>query len=345
MGVVGVGLAMAGGSIPFVEAQFGVCGILPPMTSTQWQVSLFYTVPVSIVLLVLTAVTVIICRKVYLQGKKASKWMAGKSMSITKKVFWQSYWYVVAFYVTMPFVLLSFYLPYESTGDFWVFAVTAVLVPLQGMMNAFVYFQRNKGLIDIFSWTFGSCFKRCGKLCELKREEDEKNEDNETKQVRTAKLAGQGHPSRFASTNSSHINMESTEETGGTVQVDGVPPRIGGGNPVSHARAYLRASTTTTVDCYRKSELASSLELFREEMSPGKEGEDENDEKLLTSAGETDQDQSSSGESTDSSPEVSSQQEDDDDAALAAVLEYWKLNEEEESPPEQGFIRRRMTVA
>ena len=53
----GMGLAMAGGSIPFVVAQFGVCGILPPLTAAQWQVSLFYTMPVSIVLLVLTTAT------------------------------------------------------------------------------------------------------------------------------------------------------------------------------------------------------------------------------------------------------------------------------------------------
>jgi len=66
-------------------------------------------------------------------------------MSITHKVFWQSFWYVMAFYVTLPFVLLSFYIEYTSKKHFWILALTAILAPLQGLMNALVYFQRTKG--------------------------------------------------------------------------------------------------------------------------------------------------------------------------------------------------------
>jgi len=142
-----IGLGMSIGSLPYIKPQFGVCGILPPLTSARWQVSLFYTAPVSIVLVVLSTTMVSICWTVYIQRMKSSKWVADKKkqLSITRKVFWQSFWYMMAFYVTLPFVLLSFYLEYTSEKHFWIFAGTAILAPLQGLMNALVYFQRTKG--------------------------------------------------------------------------------------------------------------------------------------------------------------------------------------------------------
>lgn len=152
-----IGIGMAAGSLPFIEPQFGVCGILPPLTASKWQVSLFYTGPVCIVLVVLTAVTVTICRVVYVQRKRAQNWLLDKKESIVRKVFWQSFFYVAAFYLTLPFVLLSFYVKFETPKNFWIFVATAILAPLQGFMNAMVYFQRSKG--------FQRCCKRlscCG---------------------------------------------------------------------------------------------------------------------------------------------------------------------------------------
>ena len=145
-----VGFGMAGGSVPFIQPQFGVCGILPPLTASQWQVSLFYTGPVSIVLVVLTVVTACICRKVYVQRQKMRRWLMNQRLSITKAVFWQSFWYVTAFYVTLPFVLVSFYVKIDSDQYFWILVATAILAPLQGLMNALVYFQRSKGVRAFF---------------------------------------------------------------------------------------------------------------------------------------------------------------------------------------------------
>ena len=149
--VIATGLGMSVGALPYIEAQFGVCGILPPLTASQWQVSLFYTVPVSVVLIVLTAVTVSICWHVYAQHVKVRKWRADKQASVTKIVFWQSFWYVSAFYLTLPFVLLSFYVKFESPRYFWIYIATAILAPLQGMMNALVYFQRSKDFRALLS--------------------------------------------------------------------------------------------------------------------------------------------------------------------------------------------------
>ena len=79
MVVVLTSVALAAAVIPFVQAQFGVCGILPPLTSSQWQISLFYTGPVVAVLLVLDTTTATICRRTYLQQQRARKWQLGNS--------------------------------------------------------------------------------------------------------------------------------------------------------------------------------------------------------------------------------------------------------------------------
>ena len=153
------GVALAFGAIPFIEPQFGVCGILPPLTASQWQVSLFYTAPVSLVLLVLTGSTVAICRSVYMQEQRARKWKFGRRnssiQSKARSVFWQSFWYVSAFYVTIPFMLVSFYVPFRYPEGFWIFVVTAILAPIQGLLNALVYLQRSKKL----RWICGSVLR------------------------------------------------------------------------------------------------------------------------------------------------------------------------------------------
>ena len=162
--LIGIGLAV--GSLPYINAQFGVCGILPPLTSSQWQVSLFYTGPVCVVLLILFVATTIICREVYTQQKRAVKWRMvngedrldppsdtirrtprskpSKRSSLAKRVFWQSFWYVMAFFSTLPFVLVTFYIRFTTPQHYWLLVVTAVLAPLQGFMNAMIYFQRSR---------------------------------------------------------------------------------------------------------------------------------------------------------------------------------------------------------
>ena len=155
------------GALPFIKPQFGVCGILPPLTASQWEVSLFYTAPVSVVLFTLTVSTVAICWHVNTLYRRAQKWRFGnnnkrnnnnkKSLAITREVFWQSFWYVLAFYVTLPLMLLSFYVPFQFPRDFWIFVVTAIFAPLQGSMNALVYFHRSK------LWPSSCCVKCCAR--------------------------------------------------------------------------------------------------------------------------------------------------------------------------------------
>ena len=50
----------------------------------------------------------------------------------------------MAFYVTLPPVLLTFYIEFETTQHYWLLVLAATLAPLQGFINTMVYFQRSR---------------------------------------------------------------------------------------------------------------------------------------------------------------------------------------------------------
>mmetsp|Transcript_17337 Transcript_17337/g.40238 ORF Transcript_17337/g.40238 Transcript_17337/m.40238 type:complete len:362 (-) Transcript_17337:248-1333(-) len=67
-------------------------------------------------------------------------------MKLTRKVFWQSFWYMVAFYVTLPFALFSYYWKFKSVHDIWILVIVGFIHPSQGIMNSLVYFQRSSSM-------------------------------------------------------------------------------------------------------------------------------------------------------------------------------------------------------
>ena len=144
--VVAIGLGMAVGALPFVGPQLGICYVQqPPSTASYWPKTMFFTVPMASVLAVVTACTIAICISVSRQQRKAMRWaMRQKGLLVSRKVFWQSFWYVMAFYTTLPFLLLSYYVEFRDENYIWVFVVTAMLAPLQGFMNFLVYMIRTR---------------------------------------------------------------------------------------------------------------------------------------------------------------------------------------------------------
>mmetsp|Transcript_1171 Transcript_1171/g.3013 ORF Transcript_1171/g.3013 Transcript_1171/m.3013 type:complete len:493 (-) Transcript_1171:993-2471(-) len=142
--VVLVGITLAFVGIPFYGNQVGLCYVLvPPGWKNYAPISMFYTVPIGLGLLVLTTATVMICVKVYRQEKASRRWsMHKRNMKLTRKVFRQSIWYMLAFDITLPFALASTYWHYTSERGFWVLVVSGFVHPIQGFMNALVYFQR-----------------------------------------------------------------------------------------------------------------------------------------------------------------------------------------------------------
>lgn len=103
----------------------------------------FYGAPVATVIFVVTLLSAAICLQVYTLQKASLRWATRKSMELSRKVFWQSFLYVAAFYVTLPFVLLSYYIKFAGGTSFWIFGVAAVMAPAQGLINALIYFQRS----------------------------------------------------------------------------------------------------------------------------------------------------------------------------------------------------------
>lgn len=163
--LITVGLGMAFGAFPFVGPQVGICGLLePPAAPSLLPVAFFVTAPIAIVLTTLTVNMVLICWKVYRQQRRAQRWMAEANMALTRRVFWQSFWYILAFYVTLPYLIFSHNLSFPTRLHYEVnLAFTAILAPAQGFLNSLVYFQRSKGL-KIFGYIFCCLPRWCGKL-------------------------------------------------------------------------------------------------------------------------------------------------------------------------------------
>ena len=137
------GLAMTIGSYPSFGPQLGVCGILtPPATASNMWYTVFYAIPVIVVMAVVTVSTVIICVAVYRQEQASKRWSASISTrSLSRKVFWQSFWFMGSFYLTFPILVVAFY---QRTEDIELLISNAILFPSQGWLNALVHFQRSK---------------------------------------------------------------------------------------------------------------------------------------------------------------------------------------------------------
>ena len=157
--ICSVGTALALSAIPYVGPALSGCDVLiPPGTATLWPATIFYIIPLCFVAVVLSVATAATCHGVYRQQKKAQRWMADRSMELSRRVFWQSFWYVLAFCVAMPWVLVTFYVEFRSSTHLLVHYISLGLVaPSQGLLNSLVYFrrQRAKGGNLCFGFGFG----------------------------------------------------------------------------------------------------------------------------------------------------------------------------------------------
>ena len=144
-----IGTTQAFISIPWVGPYARLTGICaqqkPPRVSSDVPLTFLLTVPISLVLVVMTATTAAICVHVYLGEVKANKWRADKRMVMTKTVFWRSFWYVMAFNVTQPMLLVQNYRAFSSrTEGEAILIVSAILAPSQGILNAIIYTHRSR---------------------------------------------------------------------------------------------------------------------------------------------------------------------------------------------------------
>ena len=64
-------------------------------------------------------------------------------MRLTRKVFWQSFWYMMAFYVSQPVLFMAFYWKYGTPVDFWILVLSGFMSPSQGFLNSLIHFHRS----------------------------------------------------------------------------------------------------------------------------------------------------------------------------------------------------------
>ena len=204
-----VGLAL--GAIPFYGPFFGYCHIyliLVPVRATgeDLYVGFFYFIygPLFLSIVILGVITMKIFLSVKSTANQSRRWRPSaafrlrlsnqgaqgrerprapfsRDMSsqgqIVRKVFWQSLWYFLAFLVIWPYHFVYVVVMAFFPLGFGFIAVSIFLTPLQGFLNALVYFRPR-----ILSWYAERVAERKRRRPELSEEDSSPTGDNNQEQ-------------------------------------------------------------------------------------------------------------------------------------------------------------------
>lgn len=77
-----------------------------------------------------------------------------KRRSLASRTFWQSLYFLAAFYTVWPIQFVAFLVPLVER-NYWIYLLAAILGPLQGFLNATVVFYRDREALN--SRAFTSC--------------------------------------------------------------------------------------------------------------------------------------------------------------------------------------------
>lgn len=148
--VLVTGVALACSSIPFHLGDYRWCYLQnPPYADSSLPGIFFFIVPVSLCILMITVMTGMVVLFVRFTEKKAARYSAKQrdepaAMSaLLKRLLFQSFFYVGAFYVVWPVMFASFMVR-PTPSNYWFYVVAAILGPSQGIFNAVIFFQRKK---------------------------------------------------------------------------------------------------------------------------------------------------------------------------------------------------------
>eukprot|EP00562_Extubocellulus_spinifer_P031044 CAMPEP_0178709180 /NCGR_PEP_ID=MMETSP0699-20121125/17068_1 /TAXON_ID=265572 /ORGANISM="Extubocellulus spinifer, Strain CCMP396" /LENGTH=455 /DNA_ID=CAMNT_0020357561 /DNA_START=154 /DNA_END=1520 /DNA_ORIENTATION=+ len=107
---------------------------------STWQLEL----PIVIVIVMVTVIMLIVCWHVRQQAKATKTYGLRASRCVSRAVFWQSFFYLISFYLTwVPYLALQFSWA-DSQDYFYRYGLTlfaSTMVPLQGFWNSIVYFR------------------------------------------------------------------------------------------------------------------------------------------------------------------------------------------------------------
>jgi len=202
-----VGISLACGGIPFYEANLFICYIHAPPFTTSWiPITFFFFIPICSAIIGITIFTFLLYRFVFATNHAASKWRlataAGKKKvrnKMQEQVFWRCFWYLLAFYLPWPILLVANFVELnESNYPFWV--ALAIFAPSQGFLNSLVYYQRSSGatrtwvqyLRNMFACCFGGIDQHTVHKEELWSPDSEKVQNNESSTHPTARRLPSG---------------------------------------------------------------------------------------------------------------------------------------------------------
>jgi hypothetical protein len=127
------GLAFACAGIPFYGPSAVMCYIVGE-DKEVW----FLVVPISIVIFIATLLMVRIFLKVYLQEQRVRQYST-TSHHLSRRVFWQGFWYLMCFYVSWPVVIAWIFSNPSLYKRYFFLCVALFLTPLQGFLNFLSY--------------------------------------------------------------------------------------------------------------------------------------------------------------------------------------------------------------
>jgi len=133
-----IGLVFAFAGIPFYDNVFLWCN--------NASASVWPDIPMAVAIAFVSIIMAVICWHVYKEERVSMKWRIStrrQNTSLTTKVFWQSIYFLLAFYLVWPPYLALQYTWVSGNGynryGFILFA--GMLVPLQGFWNLIVYMR------------------------------------------------------------------------------------------------------------------------------------------------------------------------------------------------------------
>jgi len=150
------GLALSLAAIPYYQWTLSPCFInFFPFRENQAKLFGFLILPISSCIVILSFLMIRIYLSVREKSMKSSKYLFSdsSSRSVQVRVLWQSLSYLAAFMTTWPIIMVGTLLA-SMNGElpYWFTTVIIALAPIQGFVNALVYFQPRISLF-LYEWT------------------------------------------------------------------------------------------------------------------------------------------------------------------------------------------------
>jgi len=151
VGSIIIGLSLATAGFPHYVSSFRECHIHPPpMAESWWPIILLYIVPISLCILGSTTAIVLVILHVRRKEIKSKQFSArSKKSSLTRKCVKQAFYYLAAFYLVWPFMFVPIFLPLSENLQ-WMYVLTSIIGPSQGLFNFLIFFQRRNTQMNPF---------------------------------------------------------------------------------------------------------------------------------------------------------------------------------------------------